>query len=116
MKRVIRASKYNDVIFEDENFEFVRTQGVGINHTPWTGLAVVSKGLAKKHVVEIRLESRGWYDYDGTPVEFTYSGVEVAHGMRSTRDTLDETVEYIEVLEDALDFAYRVQDWLDANQ
>lgn len=115
MRKVIKGgTNVRETIFEDENFDFVRTHGIGRNDTPWTGLAVVTKEgtPAKKHVVEIRLNYKGDPEFDGTPVEYKYSGCQVAHGMRSQIDTLDDTAEYIEVLEDALDFAYRVNDWL----
>ena len=113
MKRLIRANS-NPVIFEDEYFQFIRKSGVGMKNTPWSGLAVVSKGLANKHVVEIRLntKSRGIATFDGTPVNYEYKDCYIAHGMRSVSDTLDETAEYIDVLEDALDFAARVNSWL----
>lgn len=111
MKKYVRATT-DRVIFEDSLFSFVKESGVGINDTPWTGLKVISKGLAKKHVVEIRLNSRGWHDFDGEPVDFEYSGCYIAHGMRSTSDTLDETAEYIDVLEDAYSFALQVDEWL----
>ena len=102
----------NSIIFEDDMFTFRKESGVGMNNTPWTGLRVDSKGLAKKHVVEIRLNSKGWHDFDGTPVDYTYSDCYIAHGMRDRADTLDETAEYIDVLEDAYDFAMRVNEWL----
>lgn len=113
MKRMIRANaRSHDVIFEDEYFEFIRTQGIGIDNTPWTGLAVLSKGLADKHVVEIRLNRKGFPDMDGNPVEYKYTNSYIAHGMRSSSDTLEETEEYIDVLEDAVDFARKIDSWL----
>lgn len=111
MKRLIRASE-DPVIFEDEMFTFKEKSGVGINNTPYTGLAVASKGLAEKHVVDIRLNRKGWQEFNGEPVHYKYTGAEVAHGMRSRADTLEETREYIDVLEDALDFAIRVNNWI----
>lgn len=118
MKKVVRGgSNVRETIFEDENFDFVRTHGVGVENTPWTGLAVVTKpgSLAKKHVVEIRLNSIGSPDFNGEPVDYKYSDTYVAHGMRNEIDTLDDTAEYIGVLEDALDFAERVNVWLYKN-
>lgn len=118
MKRFIRAAASDDIIFEDSMFIFKSDSGIGMNDTPWDGLAVVTKrdSLASKHVVEIRLITKGWHDFNGEPVHYTYSGCNVSHGMRGTVDTLEDTAEYIEVLEDALEFAYRVDDWLAANQ
>ena len=98
----------------DGMFELIMQKGVGVNNTPYTSLSVRSSGLAKKHVVEIRLISN-WVDFNGDPVEYTYRGVEVAHGMRMQADTLDETQEYIEVLQSALSFAHEVEDYLAGN-
>lgn len=114
MKRVIKASTYGDVIFEDENFVFQSDSGVGMNSTPWEGLVVESKGLAYKHVVDIRLTST-YADFNGEPVVYKYRDVYVAHGMRTTSDSLDETLECAKVLEDAVDFAHRVIDWIRSN-
>jgi len=116
MKRLIRASATDDVIFSSEYFDFIREEGIGINNTPWSGLAVVSKGLAKKHVVEIRLNTIGFPSFDGEPVVYKYRDCEIAHGMRSVKETLEDTEEYIDVLEAALDFARDVNDWLKVNQ
>ena len=98
-----------EVIKEFENFTFERVTGVGSNDTPYEQLNVRSKGLAEKHVVEVRLDYRGNYEYNGEPVKYSYSGVEVTHGMRMKKDTLAETQEYIKVLQEALDVAFEVQ-------
>lgn len=114
-KKIIKCSRnFRETIFEDENFELRACHGVGVNETPWSGLEVITKegSLAKKHAVEIRLHSKGWADFDGTPVVYQYKDCYVAHGMRSRADTLSETQEYIDVLEDALDFAKRVNDYI----
>lgn len=116
MKRFIKSSE-RDVIFSSEYFDFIRTEGIGMNDTPWSGLAVISKGLAKKHVVEIRLNTIGGFPrFDGEPVVYKYRDCEIAHGMRSVKDTLEDTEEYIDVLEAALDFARDINDWLTVNQ
>lgn len=112
MKKWIKASSTDPVIFEDELFTFKRESGVGVSDTPWEGLTVDSKGLAKKHVVEIRLNTKVAPAFDGEPVKFQYKDCYIAHGMRSEQDTLDDIAEYIDVLEDALDFANRVNDWI----
>lgn len=111
MKRWIKAASGN-VLFEDPYFSLIEDGGIGINDTPWEGLRVISKGSAKKHVVEIRLKTKGSPDFNGEPVTYQYSDVEVAHGMRSTSDTLEDTEEYIEVLEDAVAFARKVKKYL----
>ena len=116
MKKIIKGgTNVRETIFEDEYFDFVETHGIGVNDTPWSGLAVVSKGLAVKHVVEIRLNSKGMPEYNGDPIEYEYKDAYVTHGMRATMDTLEETEEYIEVLEDAVDFARRVNEYLYRN-
>lgn len=102
-------------IFENEYFEFIRRTGVGANNTPWTALRVEAKGLAEKHVVEVRLNRRGFPQYSGTPLVEEYTGAEVSHGMRMMSDTLDETREYIEVLQQAVTFAEAVNNWLYRN-
>lgn len=108
----------NNVIFEDEYFEFVRTEGIGISNTPWSGLAVITKrgSIAEKHAVEIRLNNSNNPDYNGEPVEYTYRDCYIAHGMRSTMDSLDDTRECIDVLEDAVDFAEAINKWLLTNK
>lgn len=114
MKRVIKASVAGNVIFEDENFIFRKESGVGMQDTPWNGLRVDSKGLAEKHVVEVRLTPVN-SDFNGEPITFRYRDVYVGNGMRSVVSTLDETLELSDVLADAVDFAYRVIDWIRDN-
>lgn len=113
MKRVIKASSQL-IIFEDENFVFAKVLGVGRNDTPYEGLEIITKknSLAYKHVVEVRLNLSNSPRFEGSPVKCTYSDAYVVHGTRGTMDTLEETAEYIDVLEDALDFANRVNAWL----
>jgi len=118
MKKLIKASKGLGTIFEDENFEFVKQRGTGMNDTLWSGLAVRTKdgSLAEKHVVRIDLETGNNPIFDGEPVEYKYySDAVVSHGMRMKKDTLKDTQEYIAVLEDAVDFAERVNAWLEEN-
>lgn len=113
MKRYIKASSSRQplLVSDDGMFELYETSGVGVEDTPWKGLVVKSNGLADKHVVQVRLKSN-FPEYNGQPVTYKYLGTEVAHGMRNSMDTLDETAEYIEVLESALKFAHEVEDWL----
>ena len=92
-----------------DNFILRRIQGVGANDTPYDELDVKSIGLAEKHVVEVRLNYRGFYDYNGEPIKFVYNDVEVSHGMRMKKDTLMDTKEYIDVLNEALEVAFEVQ-------
>lgn len=65
---------------------------------------VQSDGDASKYVVEIRF---GWSDdYH----EKDYNKITIAHGMRCCDDTIAETQEYINVLQEALDFIPRIKD------
>lgn len=91
------------------DFELVYQKGVGINDTPYEELYVISKGLAKKHVIEVRLDSYHSPRFEGEPVKYIYHNVYVSHGMRCVSDSLVETKEYIDVLKDALDVAFEVQ-------
>ena len=93
-------------------FELVREEGIGMSNTPWKGLTVKSYGPADKHVVEVRLVPKNHPDFNGEPVEYQYSEAEVSHGMRGVRDTLEDTYEYIGVLEEAVDFAEDINDLL----
>lgn len=100
MPEVLLSSK-------DDNFILTLREGTLRDGTPYKKLEVKSQGLADKHVVEIRLEE----DYfSHTP---KYSGVYIAHGMRMQSDSLSETAEYIKVLEEALDFAYRINSYIE---
>lgn len=114
MKRVIRAT--NDIIFEDPYFALRKRYGVGMNDTPYEALEVISKAIPEKYVVEIRLES---YHpaFEGEPVKYEYrkDPATVAHGMAMRQETLEDTEEYIEVLEDAVAFARKVNNWINQN-
>lgn len=103
-----------ETIFSEGDFTLVKESGIGMNDTPWEGLKVKSSDAAEKHVVEVRLSSVGWPQYDGTPIKYKYNPneVEVFHGMRMTRDSFADTEEYIEVLKSALAFAKRVQNFI----
>ncbi len=117
MKRYVKSSTKiqaasGDVVMKSNDglFEVVKTSGVGYKDTPWEGLEVRSLGDAEEYVVEIRLMS-SYEDFTGPdkPVKYKYYGVEVAHGMRSRRESLDETARYIEVLQSALKFARKIE-------
>ena len=103
----------NKIIFKNDNFALVEVHGVGTENTPYAKLEIESKGLAKKHVVEIGLDF-DYLDFVGKPVQYHYipDGTHVGHGMRMKTDTLDETLEYAAVLKDAVDFAKRVNEWI----
>ena len=103
-----------ETIFTQGDFTLVKESGIGVSDTPYEELRVISEGAAEKHVVEVRLES-DYQPFNGQPVKYKYYGVEVAHGMRTKRDSLADTAEYIQVLQDALDFAKLVEKYIHEN-
>lgn len=103
-----------EVIFSEGDFTLVKSTGIGVEDTPWTGLEVISDGNADKHVIKIRLISC-MPRYEGKPIFYKYYRVEVSHGMRVKPDTLKETEEYIESLKEALAFARRVERYIKEN-
>lgn len=108
MKKYIKASAYSKNVIatsKDGMFTLISEEGVGRENTSWKGLSIIGDDLAEKHVVEIRMITKGSPDFNGEPVKYEYSGVYVAHGMRNVMDTLKDTEEYIQVLQSALDFA-----------
>ena len=116
MKKVIRATTDNNVIFEDPYFALRKRSGIGVNNTPYEQLEVISKSTPAKYVVEIRLDAY-YSDFNGEPVKYQYrnSPATVAHGMAMRTETLEDTIEYIDVLEDAVAFARKVNSWINAN-
>lgn len=118
MKRVIKAgidtnySKEEIMKSADGEYVLIKEQGVGRDNTPYKALRVQSKGSADKHVVEVRLKLGNFPNFEGDPVLYKYSGVYVSHGMRSQMDTLEETEEYIQCLQSALEFAKQVEEYL----
>lgn len=104
-----------EVIFAEGDFSLVKENGIGIQDTPWEHLRVISEGNAEKHVIEVRLDPYRSPKFEGKPVKYTYgpNALEVSHGMRSKKDTLAETEEYIEALKEAVIFAKRVQKFID---
>lgn len=104
------------LISSNGNFILVNNSGVGINDTPWNGLEVISRKNARKHVVEVHLDSNS-PKFEGDPVHFKYwpDSVSVTHGNRMTRDTLQDTKEYILVLQEAIDFSKMVSDFIKNN-
>lgn len=103
-----------EIIFTQGDFTLVKESGIGVSDTPYEELRVISEGAAEKHVVEVRLES-DYKAFNGQPVKYKYYGVEIAHGMRTSRDSLADTAEYIQVLQDALDFAKLVEKYIHDN-
>ena len=97
------------------NFYLYHRSGISLNNTPIEELRVQSLDLADKYVVEIRLES-DYPDFDGKPKKIVYHNVYIARGTRSSQDTLVETKEYIELLNEAVDFVERINNYLDTNE
>lgn len=109
MKRILKSSitsSSNNAILTSATglFSLFEDSGVGRNNSPWTGYRVISSGLANKHVVEIRLDQTTRDDFDGNPVTYLPRSCYVAYGMRMRIDTGADTKEFIQVLQEALDF------------
>ena len=115
MKRIIKAST-NSPLLTSKYFDLVETHGRSVYGYEWEGLKVISKGAAEKHVVEIRLDSSNYMgkDIEGDVFTYEYDNANIAHGMRSSVDTLEETEEYIKVLQEAVDFVHRILKFLNA--
>lgn len=103
-----------NVIFSEGDFTLVEESGIGMSDTPWEGLKIISRDAADKHVVEVRLYIVGNPPFNGTPVKYRYDPerTEISHGMRMVADTFADTEEYIKVLEAALAFAKRVNQYI----
>lgn len=116
MKRYIKASRATSTLLTSDggNFQLVVTEGIGINNTPWTGYEVKSTGLAKKHVVEIRIDTKN-ADYNGQPIQLIPYYVYIAYGMRSVISRGSEIEEFISVLQEALDFKADVNTYFSIN-
>ena len=99
----------------DGNFSLRSYESIGVKDTPYTALECISHDLAYKHVVEIRLNSI-FQNYDGTPIHHKYRDCYVSHGIRSSKDTLEDTEDYIAVLEEAVDFARKINCYLRTNK
>ena len=101
-------------VSDNYNFRLCKRDSIGINDTPYEELLVKSENLADKYVIEIRLES-DYHDFNGQPIKYTYYDVYIAHGMSSRKESLLDTKEYVEVLNEAIDFAYKVKDFIENN-
>lgn len=114
-KYPIKAATDNTVLKSDDGlFALVKDSGVGMNDTPYEDLEVRSFGDADKFVVEIRFD-RTHHRFNGEPVQYKIKSAYVAHGMSGNKETLDDTVRYIEVLESAVDFAQDCMKWITKN-
>lgn len=106
----------NNVLMTSSNGNFClcHRHGVGINDTPYEELRVTSVRLADKYVIEIRLDA-DFNDFNGKHIKNTYNDVYIAHGMRSAKESLAETKEYVEVLNEAIEFAEKIKDYIEYN-
>ena len=115
-KKPLTEAKNGEVLLSSPDFDLVVRTGVGRENTPYEALDVINKGPAKKHVVDVRLNLANWPRYEGKPVKHIYKNSYVSHGMRGSSDTLDDTREYIEVLQEAIKFAEQVNDFLSTSE
>lgn len=115
VKYPVMAAQDGEVLRSDDGlFTLVKESSVGIRNTPWTGLRVKSSKAAERFVVEVRLMSTGG-KFDGTPVEYKYYNAYVSHGMSGQHENLEDTEEYIKVLQSAVKFARECEQWIEDN-
>ena len=103
-----------EVIFSNSNFVFFMYSGTGVNDTPFESLSVASIGDADKYVIEVRLNT-DIQAFTGKPVQYKYKDVVVSYGLQSRQYTLDDTKNFINILQDAIEFAERINTWLSEN-
>lgn len=110
MKKLIKAGsggrQRGEVVLSSPMFELVAQGGTNMDNEEWSGYAVISKGLARDWVVEVRLDSK----FMRGGGEYQYRGAYVAYGMRG--DGNHNIPEFISVLEEAMDFEDRVNVFL----
>ena len=103
-----------ETIFSNSNFVFFMYSGTGVNDTLFESLRVASIGDADKHVVEVRLNS-DMLVFTGEPVHYKYKDAFVSYGLSSRQYTLEDTKNLINILQDAVEFAERINSWLSEN-
>lgn len=103
------------VLLSKGDYTLVHKTGSSIYDTEWEGLEVKSSGDAEKHVIEIRLDTANHMDPKTPHFKYLYNNVCVNHGMRMKSDTLEETLEYIEALKQAVEFAREIKAYCKAN-
>lgn len=115
VKKLRLRESTDNVILSNDLFELVSESGTTVLDVPWQGLDVRSKGLAKKCVVEIRLDSN-WFraekeaEQNGTDITVKYYGAKVGWGMSSMPIDVDDM---IYCLQEAKKFAERIERELD---
>lgn len=100
-----------ETIFSNSNFIFFKYSGVGVNDTPFESLRVASIGDADKYAIEVRLNT-DMQVFTGKPVQYKYHDAVVSYGLPSRQYTLDDTKNFINILQDAVEFAERINQWL----
>ncbi len=111
MKRIV-ASGYDSIMESNDGlFKLVKYESTGRDNIHYTALEVKSGELARKFVVEIRLNSTVFQDED---FQYKYypEGTYVAHGMSMTHENLEDTEDYIYVLREAVEFARKVNAYI----
>ena len=104
-----------ETIFSNSNFVFFMYSGIGINDTPYKALEVASIGDADKYVVEVRLNFNKIPAFTGEPTLYKYIDATVSYGLSSREYTLEDTKNFITILQDAIEFAERINAWLSEN-
>lgn len=89
-------------------FELYEIESTGINNTPYHTLEVRSTGIAKKHIIEIRL-NRVNVAYNGEPVKHKFYDIYVSHGIRGETDTLTESLACANAIIAAVNAAFEIQ-------
>lgn len=92
-----------------------KSEGIGVQDTPYTRLEVRSVGKADEQAVRIEMRAN-MPKFDGTPVQYKYhSDAYVSYGLNNHIPSRKDIEDLIEVLQDAINFADRVNAWLNDN-
>ena len=104
-----------NVIMQNDNFMLVMYEGTGMYDTPYVRLEVRSRGKADEQAVRIEMRAN-MPKFDGTPVQYRYySDAYVLYGLNNSIPSRKDIEDLIEVLQDAINFADRVNTWLNDN-
>lgn len=103
-----------ETILQNDNFVLFKSEGIGMQDTPYTRLEVRSQGKAKEQVVRIEM-SANMPKFEGAPVQYKYHNAYVAYGLNIRTPSRKDIEDLIEVLQDALNFVDRVNAWLNDN-
>lgn len=104
-----------NVILQNDNFMLVMYEGTGMYDTPYARLEVRSRGKADEQAVSIGMRGN-MPKFDGTPVQYKYhSDAYVSYGLNNRTPSRKDIEDLIEVLQDAINFADRVNAWLNDN-